>query len=222
VPIASVAAVVAIAGALVGVKLTSAPPAGGESVASAAVVRQITTVPAGLARVNGGRPAAMLQAVRTPGRPLAIGGKPELTLRTTELADNSGRPLQAQTPLDRRPIGTYDVPPYVHSADQSGAVPFLDIGNYYILAGAQYSPQILTACPPARSPASSTTPPAPWPRPSTAQPGRSSPPSTRSCTTRQPTASPKGQIHQLKVPAATAASAPAIPALWKRSPVSCH
>jgi len=36
--------VVAIAGALVGVKLTSAPPAGGESVAPAAVVRQITTV----------------------------------------------------------------------------------------------------------------------------------------------------------------------------------
>jgi hypothetical protein len=25
-----------------------------------------------------------------------------------------------------------------------GAVPFLDIGNHYILAGAQYSPQILT------------------------------------------------------------------------------
>ena len=146
----------------------------------------------------------MLQAVRTPGRPLAIGGKPaivfvseescpfcaaerwplavalahfgtwshlgstrssatdvypntatlsfrtaryrsaELMLHTTELADNSGRPLQAQTPLDTRLIGTYDVPPYVHSADQSGAVPFLDIGNHYILAGAQYSPQILT------------------------------------------------------------------------------
>jgi hypothetical protein len=191
VPIASVAAVVAIAGALVGVKLTSAPPAGGESVAPAAVVQQITTVPAAvLARVNGGRPAAMLQAVRTPGRPLAIGGKPaivfvseescpfcaaerwplavalahfgtwshlgstrssatdvypntatlsfrtaryrsaELTLRTTELADNSGRPLQAPTPLDTRLIGTYDAPPYVHSADQSGAVPFLDIGNH--------------------------------------------------------------------------------------------
>src|ERR1700729_4326310 len=35
----------------------------------------------------------------------------ELTLRTTELADNAGRPLQAQTPLDTKLIGTDDVPP---------------------------------------------------------------------------------------------------------------
>ena len=67
----------------------------------------------------------------------------ELMLRTTELADNAGRPLQAQTALDTRLIGTFDVPPYVNSADQSGAVPFLDIANHYILAGAQYSPQVL-------------------------------------------------------------------------------
>ena len=67
----------------------------------------------------------------------------ELTLRTTELADNAGRPLQSQTPLDTKLIGTYDVPPYVNSVDQSGAVPFLDIANHYILAGAQYDPQVL-------------------------------------------------------------------------------
>jgi hypothetical protein len=67
----------------------------------------------------------------------------ELTLRTTELADNAGRPLQAQTPLDTTLIATYDVPPYVNSAGQSGAVPFLDIANHYILAGAQYDPQVL-------------------------------------------------------------------------------
>ena len=35
------------------------------------------------------------------------------------------------------------MPPYVNSADQSGAVPFLDLANRYILAGAQYSPQVL-------------------------------------------------------------------------------
>ena len=35
------------------------------------------------------------------------------------------------------------MPPYVNSSDQSGAVPFLDIGNQYILAGAQYDPQVL-------------------------------------------------------------------------------
>ena len=67
----------------------------------------------------------------------------ELTLRTTELTDNAGRSLQAQTPLDTGLIDAFDVPPYVNSADQSGAVPFLDIANRYILAGAQYSPQVL-------------------------------------------------------------------------------
>jgi hypothetical protein len=67
----------------------------------------------------------------------------DLTLRTTELADNRGHPLQPMTPLDTHLIHTYDVPPYVNSADQSGAVPFLDIGNRYILAGAQYNPQVL-------------------------------------------------------------------------------
>ena len=35
------------------------------------------------------------------------------------------------------------MPPFVNSADQSGSVPFLDIGNKYILAGAQYNPQVL-------------------------------------------------------------------------------
>ncbi len=67
----------------------------------------------------------------------------KLTLRTTELTDNVGHSLQAQTPLDAQLIGTYDVPPYVNSVDQSGAVPFLDIGNRYVLAGAQYNPQVL-------------------------------------------------------------------------------
>jgi Domain of unknown function (DUF929) len=67
----------------------------------------------------------------------------ELTLRTTELTDNAGRPLQAPTQLDTSLINTFDVPPYVNSADQSGAVPFLDIANKYILAGAQYNPGVL-------------------------------------------------------------------------------
>lgn len=67
----------------------------------------------------------------------------QLTLQTTELTDNAGHALQAATSLDRQLISQYDVPPYVNSADQSGAVPFLDIGNRYILAGAQYDPQVL-------------------------------------------------------------------------------
>jgi hypothetical protein len=66
-----------------------------------------------------------------------------LTLSTTEVTDNAGHPLQPQTRLDTSLIASYDVPPYVNSVDQSGAVPFLDIANRYILAGAQYSPQVL-------------------------------------------------------------------------------
>jgi hypothetical protein len=204
VPIASITAVLAVVGALVAVKLTSAGPAASESLAPSVVARQVTSIPAALlTRVRPGQPATALQMVKTPGTPLTIGGKPaivfvseescpfcaaerwplaialsqfgtwshlgvtsssatdiypgtatlsfrtahyrsaELTLRTTELADNAGRPLQAQTPLDTKLIDTYDVPPYVNSADQSGAVPFLDIGNHYILAGAQYNPQVL-------------------------------------------------------------------------------
>jgi hypothetical protein len=66
-----------------------------------------------------------------------------LAVRTTELANNAGRPLQPPTPLDTSLISRYDVPPYVNAADQSGSVPFLDIDNHYILAGAQYDPQVL-------------------------------------------------------------------------------
>jgi hypothetical protein len=204
VPVASVAAVLAIVAALVAVKLSSAPATASESLASPPIVRQVTAVPAAvLSQLSPGRTAAPLQTVKAAGPPLIIGGKlaivfvseescpfcaaerwplavalahfgtwsrlgstrssatdiypdtatlsfrtahyhsPEFTLRTTELADNAGRPLQPETPLDVKLIGTYDVPPYVDSADQSGAVPFLDIANRYILAGAQYDPQVL-------------------------------------------------------------------------------
>ena len=206
VAIASVTAVLAVVVTLVAVKLTSAPArlVASESPASAVVVRQVTTVPAAvLTRAGPGQAITPLQAVKTSGPPLTIGGKPaivfvseescpfcaaerwslavalshfgtwshlgtttssatdvypntatlsfraaryqstELTLRTTELTDDAGRPLQAQTSLDSRLIDAFDVPPYVNSADQSGAVPFLDIANRYILAGAQYNPQVL-------------------------------------------------------------------------------
>src|ERR1700689_3221198 len=206
VPIAAVTAVLAIVVALVAVKLTAGPAhlVASEAPASAAVVRQVSSVPAAvLASVDPGQAVTSLEPVKTSGPPLRIGGKPaivfiseescpfcaaerwslavalshfgiwshlgtttssatdvypdtatlsfrtahyqstELTLRTTELTDNAGRPLQAQTPLDTSLIGTFDVPPYVNSADQSGAVPFLDIANRYVLAGAQYDPQVL-------------------------------------------------------------------------------
>jgi hypothetical protein len=68
---------------------------------------------------------------------------PYLAVRTTELANDAGQPLQTATPLDTALISRYDVPPYVNAADQSGSVPFLDIDNHYVLAGAQYDPQVL-------------------------------------------------------------------------------
>lgn len=202
----SVTAVVAIAAALVTFSLTRSPAhlTASESVAPAAVARQVTSVPASaLTQVSPGRVVTPLHPVTSSGPPLTVNGKPaivfvseescpfcaaerwsltvalshfgtwdhlgitssaandifpntatlsyraaqyhssQLTLQTTELTDNAGKPLQAATTLDRQLIGQYDVPPYVNSADQSGAVPFLDIGNRYILAGAQYDPQVL-------------------------------------------------------------------------------
>jgi hypothetical protein len=204
--VGSVTAVLAVAAALVAVKLTYSPATAtaSESPATAAVVKQVTTVPAAvLAQASTGQAATALEPVKTAAPPLTVGGKPaivfvgeescpfcaaerwslivalshfgtftnlgsttssatdvypntatfsfrtadyhstQLTLQTTELTDNAGQPLQAQTALDTKLIGAYDVPPYVNSADQSGAVPFLDIANHYVLAGAQYNPQVL-------------------------------------------------------------------------------
>jgi hypothetical protein len=203
---AAVTAVLAIVAALVAVKLTASPAhrTASESIAPAALVRQVTTVSAAaLTQVSAGQATTLLQQVKTPGPLLTLGGKPaivfvseescpfcaaerwaltvalshfgtwsqlgttkssatdiypntatlsfraaryhsaELTLSTTELTDNVGHPLQPQSALDARLIASYDVPPYVNSVDQSGAVPFLDIGNRYILAGAQYNPAVL-------------------------------------------------------------------------------
>ena len=205
-PIGVVTAVLAIVVALVTVKLTSSPTrlVASESIAPAAIARQVTTVPTALLdQVSPAQVITPLQKVRGAGSPLTVGGKPaivfvseescpfcaaerwavtvalshfgtwsqlgvtksasndvfpntatlsfrtaryssaELTLLTTELTDNAGHPLQPQTQLDASLISSFDVPPYVNSADQSGAVPFLDIANRYILAGAQYDPQVL-------------------------------------------------------------------------------
>jgi hypothetical protein len=202
----SVTAVVATVATFVTVSLTTSPAhlTATESAAPAAVVRQVTNVPASmLTQVSPGRVATPLHQVAASGPPLTAGGKPviefvseescpfcaaerwsltvalshfgtwdhlgvtksaatdvfpntatlsfrsaqyhssQLTLHTTELTDNAGHNLQAPTTLDRQLIGQYDVPPYVNSADQSGSVPFLDIGNRYILAGAQFDPQVL-------------------------------------------------------------------------------
>ena len=205
----AVTAVLAIVAVLVVVKLTASPAhrAASESAAPAALVRQVTTVPAAtLAQMSAGQ-ATTLQAVRTHGPLLTLGGKPAIVFVSEEScpfcaaerwaltvalshfgtwkparhhqflghrrlprhrhpvvsfgtlpqrgadtehhgADGQCRPpLQPQTQLDAGLIASDELPPYVNSVDQSGAVPFLDIGNRFILAGAQYDPQVLAGCP---------------------------------------------------------------------------
>jgi hypothetical protein len=167
VPLALVGVVMAVLVGLVASSLASGGTIAREGVASTTVVDQATSVPLNvLTAVGERRQATTLLPVQSDS--LSIAGKPGIVfvseescpfcaaerwplvialshfgLRTTELANNAGHPLQTETPLDTELIGHYDVPPYVNSADQSGAVPFLDIDNHDILAGAQYSPQVL-------------------------------------------------------------------------------
>ena len=50
--------------------------------------------------------------------------------------------LQTLTTQQTQLIGKYDAPPYVSSAN-SGAIPFVDFGNKYLISGASYTPQTL-------------------------------------------------------------------------------
>jgi thiol-disulfide isomerase/thioredoxin len=50
--------------------------------------------------------------------------------------------LQKPTAAESKLLSTYDAPPYVPSAN-SGAIPFVDIGNQYLISGSQYSPSDL-------------------------------------------------------------------------------
>jgi thiol-disulfide isomerase/thioredoxin len=61
-------------------------------------------------------------------------------------AVNGGQPpvLQAPTAEQEKLVSTYNAPPYV-SQSAAGSIPFVDIGNQYILSGASYSPTLLQA-----------------------------------------------------------------------------
>ena len=50
--------------------------------------------------------------------------------------------LQTPTSAQQALLAKYDAPPYVPSAD-NGAIPFIDLGNEYMISGASYSPQVL-------------------------------------------------------------------------------
>jgi hypothetical protein len=50
--------------------------------------------------------------------------------------------LDKLTPEQEQLIQTYDKPPYV-SQQNTGAIPFIDFANQYLVAGASYDPQVL-------------------------------------------------------------------------------
>jgi hypothetical protein len=51
--------------------------------------------------------------------------------------------LQAPTAAQQALLTKYDAPPYVSSSN-SGAIPFVDFGNKYLIVGASYDPGVLT------------------------------------------------------------------------------
>jgi uncharacterized protein DUF929 len=59
--------------------------------------------------------------------------------KSTGTYTNLETPTKAQQAL----LNKYDVPPYVPSGSQ-GAIPFVDFGNKYLIAGASYNPQVLS------------------------------------------------------------------------------
>jgi thiol-disulfide isomerase/thioredoxin len=66
-----------------------------------------------------------------------------LTFASVETTtENPNTLLQRPTAAEQALLNTYDAPPYVQP-DSSGAIPFIDIGNRYLIHGAQYNPQVL-------------------------------------------------------------------------------
>jgi len=65
-------------------------------------------------------------------------------MQTNKLASDgqSYTTLQTPTAAQNALLAKYDAPPYVASSSK-GAIPFIDIGNKYMISGASYSPQVL-------------------------------------------------------------------------------
>jgi hypothetical protein len=62
----------------------------------------------------------------------------------TNISNGSGGYTTLQTPTsqEQQLFNTYNNPPYV-SSSVAGSIPFVDIGNKYVLVGASYDPQVL-------------------------------------------------------------------------------
>lgn len=65
-----------------------------------------------------------------------------LTFDSLETKDVNGNPLRKPTDDERRLLKTYDAVPYV-PADGAGSIPFLDLGNRYLISGAGFDPGVL-------------------------------------------------------------------------------
>jgi hypothetical protein len=57
-------------------------------------------------------------------------------------AGNGYATLQKPTAAESALMSKYDAPPYVASSS-TGAIPFVDIGNQYLISGSQYLPSAL-------------------------------------------------------------------------------
>jgi Domain of unknown function (DUF929) len=75
---------------------------------------------------------------------------PYLTFTPVEMETNvpdksNGGYTNLETPTKDQQalLNKYDVPPYVPSGS-NGAIPFIDFGNKYLIAGASYNPQVLS------------------------------------------------------------------------------
>jgi Domain of unknown function (DUF929) len=65
-----------------------------------------------------------------------------LTFTPVEMQKINRSPLQAPTPAQRAIFSKYDKPPYVPSAS-AGSIPFIDLGNRYMISGASYNYTVL-------------------------------------------------------------------------------
>lgn len=72
---------------------------------------------------------------------------PYLVFEPVETETVSHAPLQQPTPQQNALISKYDGPPYTgpaSSANTGGAIPFIDLGNQFIVSGASYTPSVLS------------------------------------------------------------------------------
>jgi uncharacterized protein DUF929 len=67
----------------------------------------------------------------------------EMQTNVPDKSTGSYTNLETPTKDQQALLNKYDVPPYVPSGSQ-GAIPFVDFGNKYLIAGASYNPQVLS------------------------------------------------------------------------------